>query len=69
MTAITPSKTCKKCGNRTDFVATIPTTTTNPRYTIYRCPDCKYIEWLPHGPAPHINGTTLITNIDADQSS
>ena len=53
------SRTCKKCGSRTDFVAIIPITTTNPRYAIYQCPDCKFIEWLPHDPAPIPNGANL----------
>jgi hypothetical protein len=40
-------QTCKKCGARSERVATFPKSTENAGYDVYQCLDCKYVEWLP----------------------
>jgi hypothetical protein len=35
-------KTCKKCGERAEHVATLPH---GGGYEIYQCLDCKSVEW------------------------
>jgi hypothetical protein len=37
-------KTCKKCGERSEHVATLPH---GGGYEIYQCLDCKSLEWVP----------------------
>ena len=37
-------KTCKKCGERSEHVATLPH---GGGYEIYQCLDCKSVEWVP----------------------
>ena len=37
------SKTCKKCGGRSELVATI----WDRGYGVYRCLNCKFIDWVP----------------------
>ena len=37
-------KTCKKCGERSEHVTTLPH---GGGYQIYQCLDCKSVEWVP----------------------
>ena len=37
-------KTCKKCGERSEHVATLPH---GGGYEIYQCLNCKSVEWVP----------------------
>jgi ssDNA-binding Zn-finger/Zn-ribbon topoisomerase 1 len=40
-------KTCTKCGGRSERLITLHNSEHNADYEIYRCVDCKSIEWLP----------------------
>jgi hypothetical protein len=45
----TPSfnRTCKKCGSRSELVATPDNNSQNADYAIYQCLNFQFVEWLP----------------------
>ena len=36
------SKTCKRCGGRSELALTL----SDPRYDVYQCRDCKFVDWI-----------------------
>ena len=36
------SKTCKRCGGRSELVLTL----SDVRYDVYQCLDCKFVDWI-----------------------
>src|SRR5262245_39302520 len=36
------SKTCKRCGGRSELVLTL----SDVRYGVYQCLDCKFVDWI-----------------------
>ena len=49
-------KTCKKCGERSEHVATLPH---GGGYEIYQCLDCKSVEWVPLKLVPNAERRTI----------
>jgi hypothetical protein len=47
MTALTPTKTCERCGGRSERVTTLPKSSAAPGYDVYECLECNDIEWVP----------------------
>jgi hypothetical protein len=51
-------KTCKKCGERAEHVATLPH---GGGYEIYQCLHCKSVEWAPLNSEEPINESVCTT--------
>ncbi len=37
---------CAKCGERTDYLTSIPRFGETPTYNIFRCVTCGYVNWI-----------------------
>jgi hypothetical protein len=48
-TALTPTKTCERCGGRSERVTTFPKSSAAPGYDVYECLECNDIEWVSQG--------------------
>jgi len=47
MAVINFRQTCTKCGGRAERIITLHNFENSTDYEIYRCVDCKSLEWLP----------------------
>jgi hypothetical protein len=66
-TALTPTKTCERCGGRSERVTTLPKSPAAPGYDVYECLECNDIEWVPQGLASRVSSHNSFFPLDLGQ--
>jgi hypothetical protein len=65
-TALSPTKTCERCGGRSERVTTLPKSSAAPGYDVYECLACNDIEWVPQG-LDSRGAATFVLSLDLGQ--